>query len=76
MVRADEVFVHCAKAFRRGKVWAPESWTDAGEVPEALDVLVAQGVIPPVSDEIRAGMEKDYALGLAYDAPEAATPES
>jgi PPOX class probable FMN-dependent enzyme len=76
VVRADEVFVHCAKAFRRGKVWAPESWADAGEVPEALDVLVAQGVIPPVDDDIRAGMEQDYELGLAWDAPEAATPES
>ena len=76
VVRADEVFVHCAKAFRRGKVWTPDSWTDAGEVPEALDVLVAQGVIPPVNDEIRAGMEKDYELGLAWDAPDASTPET
>ena len=63
VVRADEVFVHCAKAFRRGKVWAPDSWTDAGDVPDTLDVLVAQGVIPPVNDEIRAGMEKDYEPG-------------
>ena len=54
VVRADEVFVHCAKAFRRGKVWQPDSWTEAADVPEALDVLAAQGVIPPVDDEIRA----------------------
>jgi PPOX class probable FMN-dependent enzyme len=74
VVRADEVFVHCAKAFRRGKVWAPDSWTEAGAVPDALDVLVAQGVIPPVDDEVRAGMEKDYAIGLAWDSPEAVTP--
>ena len=75
VVRADEVFVHCAKAFRRGKVWAPDSWTDAGDVPDTLDVLVAQGVIPPVNDEIHAGMEKDYEIGLAYDAPEASPHE-
>ena len=72
VVRADEVFVHCAKAFRRGKVWTPDSWVEADDAPDALDVLAAQGVIPPVSDEIKAGMEKDYEAGLAWDKPETA----
>jgi predicted pyridoxine 5'-phosphate oxidase superfamily flavin-nucleotide-binding protein len=72
VVRADEVFVHCAKAFRRGKVWTPDSWVEAADAPDALDVLAAQGVIPPVSDEIKAGMEKDYEAGLAWDEPETA----
>ncbi len=70
VVRADEVFVHCAKAFRRGKVWAHDSWAEADDAPGTLDVLVAQGVIPPVDDEIRSGMEKDYELGLAWDRPD------
>ena len=74
VVRADEVFVHCAKAFRRGKVWQPDSWTEAADVPEALDVLAAQGVIGPVDDAIRASMEDGYAEGLAYDRPEQHDP--
>ena len=70
VVRADEVFVHCAKAFRRGKVWQADSWSEAADVPEALDVLAAQGVIEGVDDAGRAMMEHDYAAGLAYDRPE------
>ena len=75
VVRADEVFVHCAKAFRRGTVWAQASWAEADDAPDILDVLVTQGVIPSVDDELRAGMERDYELGLAWDAPETRTPE-
>jgi hypothetical protein len=57
-------------------VWAHDGWAEAEDAPDTLDVLVAQGVIPPVNDEIRAGMEKDYELGLAWDAPETAIPEN
>ena len=48
-----------------GQGLEPDSWTEAADVPEALDVLAAQGVIGPVNDAIRAGMETDYADGLA-----------
>jgi hypothetical protein len=29
-----------------------------------------------VDDQVRAGMEKDYAIGRAWDSPEAVTPET
>ena len=38
-VRADEVFLHCAKAFRRGRVWDPPSWGELADAPDGLDVL-------------------------------------
>ncbi len=69
VVRADEVFVHCAKAFRRSSLWSPETWADGAAAPDALDVLVAQGVIPPVDHEGRAAMEAGYADDLAADRP-------
>jgi uncharacterized protein len=69
VVRADEVFVHCAKAFRRSALWSPDTWSDGASAPDGLDVLVAQGVIPPVDDEVRAAMEAGYADDLAADLP-------
>jgi uncharacterized protein len=38
VVHAEEVFMHCAKAFLRGGVWDPETWTPAGELPSAAQI--------------------------------------
>lgn len=34
-VTVHEAFIHCAKAFRRGSVWAPDEWPDRSNVPTA-----------------------------------------
>ena len=69
VARVDEVFVHCAKAFRRGRVWDPESWAEADDAPSALDVLSAQGVIGDVDETIVESMERGYQADLAADRP-------
>src|SRR5688572_16767068 len=33
VVEIDEVFMHCARAFRRSRLWRPDSWPHAGDVP-------------------------------------------
>jgi uncharacterized protein len=70
VVRADEVFMHCAKAFRRGRVWDPASWDDLGDAPDGLDVLRAQGLVAVNDAATRAHLERSYADDLAHDAPE------
>jgi PPOX class probable FMN-dependent enzyme len=70
VVRADEVFMHCAKAFRRGRVWDPTSWEDLDDTPDGLDVLAAQGLVPAGDETIRRRLEQGYADDLALDAPE------
>jgi uncharacterized protein len=70
VVRADEVFMHCAKAFRRGRVWDPESWDDLGDAPDGLDVLSAQGLVAANDAATREYLERSYADDLADDAPE------
>jgi PPOX class probable FMN-dependent enzyme len=70
VVRTDEVFMHCAKAFRRGHVWAPASWDELADVPDGLDVLVAQGLVPSGDSATREFLERSYADDLAADAPE------
>jgi PPOX class probable FMN-dependent enzyme len=70
VVRTDEVFMHCAKAFRRGHVWDPASWDELADVPDGLDVLVAQGLVPSGDSATREFLERSYADDLAADAPE------
>jgi PPOX class probable FMN-dependent enzyme len=74
VVRADEVFIHCAKAFRRGRVWDPASWVELDEAPDALDVLVSQGLLPEPDAGTRAAFERGYAADLAADSPDVGAP--
>jgi PPOX class probable FMN-dependent enzyme len=41
VVRADEVFAHCAKAFVRSRLWDPDTWIPAAEQPTAAEVAHA-----------------------------------
>jgi hypothetical protein len=70
VVRTDEVFMHCAKAFRRGKVWDPTSWDELADAPDGLDVLNAQGLVATNDAATREFLEQSYADDLAHDTPE------
>jgi uncharacterized protein len=41
VVRAEEVYAHCPKAFVRSELWAPDSWPADGELPTAAEVTLA-----------------------------------
>ena len=41
VVRAEEVYAHCPKAFVRSELWDPESWPADGELPTAAEVTLA-----------------------------------
>jgi PPOX class probable FMN-dependent enzyme len=41
VVRAEEVYAHCPKAFVRSGLWDPESWPADGELPTASEVTLA-----------------------------------
>ena len=70
VVRTDEVFMHCAKAFRRGRVWDPASWDELADAPDGLDVLSAQGLIAANDAATRDYLERAYASDLDADRPE------
>jgi uncharacterized protein len=38
VVRAEEVYAHCPKAFVRSKLWKPETWPAAKDQPSAAEV--------------------------------------
>lgn len=68
-IAIDEVFVHCAKAFRRGSVWDHESWIDPANsgIPDVCEwyaEALGGGISP---DELRVSLEENYAQELAAE---------
>ena len=41
VVRVEEVYAHCPKAFVRSRLWDPESWTTAEALPSPAAVMLA-----------------------------------
>jgi PPOX class probable FMN-dependent enzyme len=41
VVRTDEVYAHCPKAFVRSHLWDPATWPSSDEVPTAAEVMLA-----------------------------------
>jgi hypothetical protein len=56
LVHADEVFLHCAKALIRSRLWEPESWHDGDQLPSAAEIL---------TDHIGSGDVEASAAALA-----------
>ena len=64
VVRVTEVFLHCAKAFRRSRLWDPGHFQDRAEMPSLMKILLDQTTGAPGSDaEMRKlddALEDDY----------------
>lgn len=70
VIKPVEVFVHCAKAFRRGGVWDPATWPDEGDAtPDGVDMLACQFELADGGAQLRSGSEAGYAADLAIDLP-------
>ncbi len=65
-VEVTEIFVHCAKSFRRGSVWNPESWSQLDEV-DAIDVISSQLAIDMPRSALLQQFADTYAAELAED---------
>lgn len=65
-VHIIDVFIHCAKAFRRGGVWNPESWP-ALENVDAVDILRCQLSIDLPKEQVLTSFELAYAEELSAD---------
>jgi hypothetical protein len=65
VVEVAELYSHCAKSFRRGKVWQPESWADLADTPDLAEIIGTQFDIE--SNGLREVIEESYVSGLAAD---------
>ncbi|SIN88517.1 pyridoxamine 5'-phosphate oxidase family protein [Vannielia litorea] len=68
MVEVEEVFLHCAKAFRRSKLWDPDARQDRSEMPSLSKMILDQTRGAPEDEgemaKIDAGLEEAYAKSM------------
>jgi uncharacterized protein len=68
LITAEEVFMHCAKALRRSKLWGDEYRRERSEMPTIARIILAQtspnGVDEQVAQACDTQVEGDYKTGL------------
>jgi uncharacterized protein len=62
VVQVKEVFIHCAKALRRSKLWDPAAAQDRKEMPSLMQMLLDQTgrAAEEPMDKVDAGLEEEY----------------
>ena len=79
-IDVDEVFLHCAKAFRRSGLWNPETWPEAEGRPTAGQIFKAHLNLDVDAELIDADLEQGYELTMwepgGTDVPVDAAPEA
>jgi uncharacterized protein len=68
LIEIDEVFIHCAKALRRSKLWSGDYTQDRAQMPSIARIILEQTSEAAI-DEITAvesdeDVERDYKEGL------------
>lgn len=58
IVQVHEAFLHCAKAFRRSRLWDPSQQQDRRQLPSLPAMVNEQTSGEPVPDEAAASMER------------------
>ena len=68
VVTVSEVFLHCAKAFRRSRLWDPEARQDRKAMPTLLKMILDQTTGAPNDPaemrRIDEGLEADYKASM------------
>jgi uncharacterized protein len=63
-IDVDEVFLHCAKAFRRSGLWDPATWPAASDRPRAADIWRTHLDIDAPVEAIEDDLEQGYAASM------------
>lgn len=64
VVQVREVYMHCAKAFIRSKLWQPESWPDRAEMPTLGEILRDQVASSDAAEQIDERLDEAYRTTL------------
>ena len=68
VVTVSEVFLHCAKAFRRSRLWDPDARQDRKAMPTLLKMILDQTTgatnDPAEMRRIDEGLEADYKASM------------
>lgn len=64
LIEVEEVFFHCAKAFRRSRLWEPETWPARGALPTLGQMLRDQLKLEQTTVELDCALEDAYQTTL------------
>ncbi|MCV0394608.1 MAG: pyridoxamine 5'-phosphate oxidase family protein [Rhizobiaceae bacterium] len=64
IVKARAVYMHCAKAFMRSRLWEPESWPPRDEMPTLGHILKDQLALAESAAEMDRRLDEAYAKSL------------
>jgi uncharacterized protein len=68
LVEVEEVFLHCAKAFRRSRLWDPSEQQNRKDMPSLLNMILDQTTGAPKDptemQKIDEGLETDYRTSM------------
>ncbi|MBB3391595.1 hypothetical protein FHT82_004373 [Rhizobium sp. BK275] len=59
VVTVDEVFMHCAKAFRRSHLWSPEHHQDRTDMPSLVKIILDETSGAPDDKDEQRRMDED-----------------
>jgi len=65
VIETAEVYGHCAKAFRRARMWDPASWEALADAPDIAAMYACMWNVD--EQQIRDALAGDYERGLAAD---------
>lgn len=63
-VQVEECFLHCAKAFKRSRLWQPDQWPDPSAVAGMAEMLVDQTQPGLTVAEMQRHLEEGYRTRL------------
>ncbi len=69
VIDIDELFGHCAKAFRRSAAWDPRSWAANADAPDLADLYAKQFGATDAAT-LRSDLETIYSEDLERDRPQ------
>lgn len=67
VVKVTEVFMHCAKAFRRSHLWDPTHFQNRSEMPSLIKIILDETTGAPDENAMRkidADLEADYKTSM------------
>jgi uncharacterized protein len=59
VVEVNEVFMHCAKAFRRSRLWSPDRFQDRAEMPSLVKIILDETTGAPSDEDVMRKMDDD-----------------
>lgn len=64
MLRVEDLYLHCAKAFLRSSVWDPATWPDRAEIPTMGRMMKDQLALAVSAEELDAYLDNSSATTL------------